>query len=347
MNNLESLFFYLFFLLLSTYFYYLSNNRKNRSSKYLFLVLSFSIPMLIGGLRKNVGTDYNTYISLFNNLQKNDEIGFYYLCKFIKLFGDYRLMFFVFNFLTLLIFFFSLSKIKEDERVSVYYIYLFTMYMISYNSVRQMLSVNLVFLGYMYLKNNRNIVFVLLTLLASSFHFGSIFVIPFVCIAKIKSKFIKFILIILVLFTCINYQKILLIMSNFSMFEKYYILYYGQNVRITFNNLEFFFDLFVFIFICFYRKKLVESDSFNGVLIYFLCFEVLIMTIGFSNPYVKRMSLFFKISQLLLLVQIPKVSAIKSNKHIYRLALIIYPILFFILDYYVLMHSNIIPYAHI
>ena len=71
MSDFASLLFYILFFLLSFICYYVYNKKNYK----IFLFLSFIIPAMIGSLRYYVGTDYGTYISLYNN-KSNVDIGF-------------------------------------------------------------------------------------------------------------------------------------------------------------------------------------------------------------------------------------------------------------------------------
>lgn len=339
MNSIMSLFFYIFSFLLSISFYYL----YNKHNKKIFLLLSFFIPMIIGGLRYNVGTDYMNYLKFYINNQKID-FGFNLFSIITRIIGNSKCLFFLYNFFTLLFIFLGFNNLKRNYRTFSYFLFLFLFYTTSFNAIRQMLAVSIVFYSYKYIIKSNPLKYILFIIFSSLFHNSSLLFLPVYPIINNNSKTIKYIAILILLILVYNYESLLSFLTNINLFQ-HYELYSKYTDRIAFNNYSFYFELIILFIILINRKRMVIANESNQKLIYIYIFGIIFMISGFINPYVKRISNYFLISSILLLPYIPTLSNSNKKKVFYYLLIIGYVITKFIITTFVLGQSNIIPYS--
>ena len=70
MSSLLSITFYITTLTLSSLFLHYGKKRRIK----LLIVLSLLLPILLSSFRYNVGTDYQSYINIYNNLWYRDRV---------------------------------------------------------------------------------------------------------------------------------------------------------------------------------------------------------------------------------------------------------------------------------
>lgn len=77
--------FYSLIVFLSTFFIFISDRAKYKSDKLFLIFLSFITIFIPSAIRYDIGTDYGSYIEIYNNLEEHEYIekGFYYLNKIL------------------------------------------------------------------------------------------------------------------------------------------------------------------------------------------------------------------------------------------------------------------------
>lgn len=364
MNDINSLIFYIILFGIACLFMYFSQSLKIKKNKsYLFfLVISFLIPLVVSGLRFDVGTDYFNYIrgydltknmSIHDLIESNNiEFGFFFIRKISSWFNNYQLMFWISTFITLLFFYLALFKHKDKLSISLgLMIYLFVFFPSSLNIVRQHIALAIITYSYRYIFERDLKKFSFFCLIASSFHITALIVLPFYFIFSSennlvsfdtkKKAFFRFLIIIISVIFVFNFTSFIKTLSEIDSFEKFgrYAIESNRGV-----NREIFLKGLILFIVLILRKKLIKYDSRNKLYIYFLIIDLIITFVGFSNPFVKRIGLYFGITEVFLLPSIVKIASNKMEKYVIRWGIILYSIVFFILAFYLLKQSNIIPY---
>lgn len=155
---------------------------SNTRNKYLSVELKFLCFLLLfvpAAVRLNIGTDYQSYVSIFNRVRAGREIYQEFGWMLINLFVaraklHYQWVFVISSFLTYVFLFFTKKKDAWIVLV-VYFLYLYTT---SYNAVRNAISIAMFWYSYCCLcrgKRLRGFVFVLLSTL---FHISACIYIP-------------------------------------------------------------------------------------------------------------------------------------------------------------------------
>lgn len=156
------------------------------SVSFLFWCVIFAVFLLFGGLRYRVGTDFESYCTIFENICKDwdhvlyggTERGYVWLNRILSLYTtNPQWPIFVTN---ALICMFGLTCILKFSRFVPISLYLFytTIYYQGFNLIRQGMACAVVLLAFGYARQRRLLASVLLILGASLFHRTALIVLP-------------------------------------------------------------------------------------------------------------------------------------------------------------------------
>lgn len=338
-----------------------------------FVAVSLIIPILIGGFRYGVGTDYFNYINLYNNHTKLsfgefiDNNGFGELLFFTlekiayTVFHDPRFIFIISVGLTVIFFYFGIKAYKLKYPGLVYLLYLMTIFPMTLNAVRQGVAVSLVFFASTFILKADKVKYILMIIIAGLFHISALLLLPVYFLGRfvdgnsvkkegevtVSLEYMKYFIrtsfsIVVISLICLN---VFVIIFSIPGFEKYE-LYLGFNEQG--NNYIFFIKAALVILTVILSRRTVFKGCIcqNKLLLLFAIVEVILLTLGFISPPVKREALYFSPFLLLILPNI--IDAIKGNslKIITYVVLALYGIAFFTISYYVLDQADIIPYNY-
>lgn len=356
LNNMQSLFFYLISFAISVLFFYIGNNKNNKPIK----VLAILIPIFIGGCRYYVGTDYTNYIDYYNVYSSLTleqylsqmgifEILFYLISKLSFVLTDnYFFMFFISNAVIIIFTFGAINKFNLKNQYLVWFLFLLLYFPMMLNAVRQGVSVAITFYMLALFFNEKYKKSLAVSCLSPLFHTSGVLTIiifcTFYCLKKkLKKKSIKNIFVIsLIILLCIPIcSKIIAYLPFLQQYTKY------ETITVEGNNYTFYLKLCILlIFFLFYKG--VEKKYDNAFFFYLLfSIEVILTLLGFISPFIKRITLYFSVGQLLLWSIIPELGINKQSKHSLNILTIVYSISYFILAYYFLGQSDIFPYQSI
>lgn len=356
LSNTASLFFYLGIYGISALLMYSSNKSKH---VLLFTILSLMLPICMAAFRKN-GTDIDVYVNffhyikdtswleIFSGISLNSESGLKFLAKLTSILGDERLFLGVTAAVTLIPVYSAIkNQFPSIPAEIATFLFLTAQFTTSLNIIRQMIAVALVFWGVRYIYERRFASFMLIIVLAASFHVTAWLVFPFYFISDRSGRSIAGIK------TIFAISIMLLIMTNLpwaiqqlthvGVFEKYSVY---DTYDIETMNRSIIVNFFVFLIVFWHRKLLIKFDDRNKLLILFSGFALLFGFSGFLSPFIKRFVQYFDISSIVLLAQIPLVYD-KKSQLIVKILVYIYAITLFVIVFYILGQSFIIPYKTI
>lgn len=353
MTNFKSLIFYIILFSISTYFIFLSSKTDKKLRKNVFVSIGLAIPILMAALRYNVGTDFSTYVNMYNEIKNFDvnivEGLFFVVCKIAIALGNVQYMFAIYSILTIILVYKALEYNKDKYSLSLmFFLYLFIYFATSFNIIRQALAVAIVFYSYRYLTEKKLKKFVFWVLIASLAHKTALFFLPFYFIVpqnkeKInRIQLIQVISIMIIMMVVLNLETLLQYITNFDMFEKYTI--YRDSVQT--ENKSLILKIFLLgIFVCF-RRQLKAYEGKNNIYIILFIIGVILEFTGFFSAFVKRIAMYFTISDIYLISSLPKIFN-KKDRNMVVLVIICYAIIFFTISFYIKGQSNVIPYRTI
>lgn len=333
---------------------YINAEYKNKKIKIIFLtIVALAIPITIGAFRYFVGADYENYIYIYENRSDmqlkeifiyNWEILFSIIIKIAYMLNDYQYMFAIISFLTIIVLYATIYNYKEKLSLGfMFFLYLFLYYTTSFNIIRQALAVVIVAYSYKFIIDRNFKKFLLTVLIASFFHTTALLFLPFYLIYdknEMRKKVIRYVYIFIALIVVFNYSTIINLLSQILVFEKYEL----YSIEVDSTNMDFILNLFLLFVIIIFRKPLIKYDSRNEIFIYFSIINVIFLLTGYFSPFVKRISLYFGISNIFLLSAFPQISKNKGQKLFIYFIVMVYAISYFSLTTIVLKQGNVIPY---
>lgn len=355
LSKIGSLVFYIALFSLSALLLYFGYKKNNKLLKFTAVL----IPILIGGFRYFVGTDYTNYMdyyfvygpmSLSDYLSKNGifEIVFYFIARISYVFTNkYYLFFFVTNMLIVVFTYFAIEKTKVNNKYIIWFLFLFLYFPMLLNVVRQGISIAITYYMIALLLSDENKKSFIVSLFSPLFHASGVvtivlyFVLLFIK-KKVKSNIkniFAFSALLLMFIPLVSY--LLSLTSYLSRFLVYETLY------VEGNNYAFYLIFIILVLsLLFYNgmEKKVKNSFF-----YYLLFvgEVVLTLLGFISPIIKRIALYFSLGQLVILSSFVEIGANNFSKSVINILIITYAIIYFILAFYILGLASIFPYKTI
>lgn len=310
---------------------YRKNNKcTNNAITIIFLCLSALPLIIVSAIRYDVGKDYfYTYVPYFNNLlinhpNTNVEIGYFLLNKLVQVFTtDYIWIFVVCSFIY---FFFVYKGIYEQSKnipLSICLLVITGYYFIFLNTMRQCISVAIIFYALKYVKQRKPIKFAIFIALAFTFHTSALFAIPmyFLYGIKINPKVGMGIIIVTIIFS----QLLSGIISNMilqSKYSSYLGVEFGENI--TGGKVTTAIDLFVLLFAWLYYKK--ENKYVDKKEYYFHCnlqlCTVIISLFRDIAPLINRVRWYYGFEVILFIPLILSLEENEKNRYIEILGII-------------------------
>lgn len=181
-----SFYLYSFILIFSTMLVWLSEHAKNNINSKFFLTLSFLIVFLPSAIRYGVGTDFFSYYDIYNyqDWVNKNEYGFHLINHVLRSFGlsaqwamaTYALIFTLVGYLS-----------YPKKKVWIYHLLFLSMLLFfSFNGIRQAIAVVFTMLAIKYELQGRNIAFIVLLAVASTFHQSTLFLLPAILFSRLS-----------------------------------------------------------------------------------------------------------------------------------------------------------------
>lgn len=314
--------FILLYLLIGSVFF--------KKSLFLYSIIAIIMYFTFGLRDVSVGTDTKNYIQMFNIINSNGvdgilisevvEPAWLMLNKIIYyLGGTWSDMILVSGLIVLLPVFFTFWKFSANPFLSLLLYYLLGFYFSSFNILRQMIAVSIVFFAYSKYFNDKKILpYCIFVLLASSFHFSALvsFSIP-ILVKYVRPTFSKAI-VLFPISLIVGFYVIPAFLYQIPVFGKYAVYLTGEVLN-SVSETQILFNIVALIF-------LSSSDKENDYLKLFYISVLLMNLFGFSEVIVRSV-FYFQVSVLLLSSNLN--CKYNSNKLILELVILLYGILFF------------------
>lgn len=331
-------------------------SRGNLYKKYdknvllLFNIFFFFIPStFVMGFRYGVGTDYNSYESIFVSINQNIqttmvdniEYGFYYLNKFLSLLTNNPQSIFVLSSLLIMGFYISgIYKRSRDNSLSFLLFIGLGYYFNSMNGLRQFIAIAIVFFATHYLETfekGSNFKFITWVVIASLFHKTALIMLIFlICVKYLKGRFFFIVtgLISLFIFLNINLISNLLIKLNIYTF---YLTSTSNFLKDGGSALNIILSSTIVIF-CLAKIKTLKK---NELLLFrfkilWCAFLLFVFFQQFGSGAI-RLSYYFS---SIYLVLIPDILAVYFSGKLRRLLTLFLVIVLVLLYYYLLFSNN-------
>lgn len=340
------------------------NPKTNRGLVIICSLISILIPSVLAGLRDvSIGTDVTHYLlKEFNVALSVDsfkdylpliwrkETGYLALVFLVaKCFGDIQWLLFFMSFITTTCFYIGAWRFKEKAALPLtLLIYFLCYYNISYNLVRQAISMAIIFCGIGYLFKKKYIKFLILVAIATLFHSSAILSIVHLFIfwfldvnqpnnAEKKIFLRSTVLIFALAMAVLLFPTFITLLSNIGLIDSRF-LYYVQNPSNTsssnFETLIYAVEILAIVFWGKSLGKIIDNFEYFKTNLFYAFITILLTSFMlFGN----RISQYFSTINILLIGQIPGVFSKKSSK---VLCTVFITTLFFVYWFYVFVISG-------
>lgn len=284
---------------------------KVKHGKGIFLCISGLVLYIISSIRKSVGYDYNLYATFYHDAAYKPleiigaeklENGFMLPVKVLQnISTDYQLLFIAISLVIIVAIMAFIYKKSPLPVISVASFLAFGVFFNSMNFMRQIISAIILMYALIYVEKKCFFKFVALVLLASTVHISSLIYIPFYLLFKIKMN--TSMVVVLSSFGAVGYllsNEILQFVTRF-VYTDYDI---STNSELTMGLPIGYAIVFsvIFLIVFAFRKRLIEKNEFNSVLINCLYFVALFEFFGTKHAVLARFSITFLLPSVLILL---------------------------------------------
>lgn len=353
---------YAIMVLLTTAFAYLSTRYKecytikiNKHAKLvtinqsnIFAFLSFLPIVTVSALRYQVGVDYNSYMWMHEAVVRGEpihaEVGYKFLSKLVLLYAkDTQAIFVVTSIIILALICYGIYKYSPQPALSLFLFvsmgYLFS----SFNILRQYIAIAIIFVGLRFIKENKFLPFLLLIIIAMTFHKTAIIMIPlfFILQFRFKQSYMFIMALIGACFIVLRGPLTNILVTLF------YPQYAGTDLIKPLTPFEFLYYAIVFsllILLCFAYKSGFFSDKLNLILFNCVFFSLLMYLCLSFVPEINRIAIYLEIFVIIL---IPRLFAAEQNvktRRLYYGVTVFFFIAFFIVSVGVMGRFEVLPY---
>lgn len=265
--------YFLNIILLMVFAIYFYNKNNIQNNNLLFCTIIFFQLFFISAFRYNIGVDYNSYSKHFFEISKlkfgevfqyQFEYGFSILNKIVAYFtGNFQILVIICSFITIGFVSFSIYKNSTHKFYSFFLYITLSFYYSSFNLIRQGIAIAISLLGLKYLIERKFLKYLFIILIASSFHYSVLIMIPIYFIANINLTYKTFIFFISFSFLVyIFLDDIVKIgMKIFPTYESYLYTDFLQGK--TFNSIIL--PLFIFLILIIFRKYILYQNKKNMI----------------------------------------------------------------------------------
>lgn len=368
-TNAQTFLFYEALAVATSYLYSLGKKQDRWMGGYLIVAIAVAIPVFFAAFRNEVGTDYQTYVSIYEIISNVDAsetsdmydvlgaggIGVWVIAK-LSQFGGVHAFFGLFQLLTVGFYLKAIDYYKVRTPFLTMYFYMLTAFPISLNVVKQALAMSIVFFSLKYVYEKKPISFTLLVLIATTIHSTSIaFLLVYLLQRNQETSIeepneyrknnwaIKCLVLFILAFTAsFIAPRIVGRIGFFGDLSNTYI----ENLSGG-RNLSFFIQLALFVVILVFALNLFSIDKKSRLLTWLVAIGTGIEAIGFISIVIKRVALFFYLLPMTVLIpMIPFSFTATDNSRLYaNLCIVSLQTLMFFISYILLGQGGITPYS--
>lgn len=279
------------------------------------VVISF-LPFLIAGFRYNVGWDYPSYswgfdlfdpntsiLEMFKSYEMGDSIGIHVVYKLSKTLNS-RFLFFavssMLGFVPAILYLLNDWDGEKNTLPLMIFLVGFSLFFTGLSAIKQGIAISFCLYSLRYVDKRKPFLFFLFVTIAFLFHASALVFLPVYLIWSNSAKISgwKKIAVIGGAFAVIIFLEQILTVVGGDRFEGY-----GTSTLIT-NNYLFYLMLFWLVVIFVYKKFLISLDPRNELLIVLYAVSVILMLLGFRDAFVKRIALYFSVTEIVLIPQL-------------------------------------------
>ncbi|MCM3735037.1 EpsG family protein [Bacillus cytotoxicus] len=304
-----------------------------KPNQFLILMTSLSL-VLVAGLRNNIGDTYfymHAYtVTNFNweYIQKNKDMGFNIFQMVLQKYtDDPQVMVFSAALITNVLIVFILYKYSRLIDLSLYVYITSGMYLTSMNGIRQYLAAAIIFAATKYILDGNWKKYILIVLLASTFHQSALVLIPIYFLIRRKAwsstTFILLFLAVLIVIGFNKFSEVFFAAIGDTQYGHYKDFHEGGA-----NILRVAVDAAPLILAYFGRERLRELFPKSDYVVNMALLGAVFMLISTQNWIFARFTIYFGLYQLILISWVVKLFTKKDQKFIYYAIVVCYFVYF-------------------
>lgn len=326
---------YILNLFISTILNFFSRITKKKNIKASIIIGAFAIliPILVCGLRYNVGTDYISYQQWFSYYLshklslKNDEIGFGVLIKVIQLVTQNpQFLFLIVAIIINIVIMIFIRKHTEFFELGYFLFIVLYFYYSSFNILRQWIAIAIFLYAIRYIYNKNLKKYLLCIFVACTFHKTAIITIPMYFILNMKLNKKNIIIVSLtILMLYVGLDTILLkVNSIFNINTTKYLNYFNKDDTIGANGYAYsIITMMTLLIILFTKKQYLLKNEHGKEDIIMLVFMLEFSIMGINSMIFSRLQLYFLPYLVVIIPNILKVIIKKQRKFVYAVIMIL------------------------
>lgn len=348
------MFFYISLFFLVFLFSFCYTYAKNSSAAVCFKIITFLLLFLPSALRYGIGTDYENYVRIFNEIKdgvdvSRAEIGWYLLNKgCIELGVNVQWIFILSTFFTI---YYMFKTPKKDFFIAII-LFFCLFYLDSYNMTRQGLTMAICWYAYLCFINGKKKKCYLYVIISSLFHTsGLIILLCFLIIDKAKLLNKKVVNILIIGCFLLSYTNILMniisILLSFTKYGVYLEMLEYYNERST--GLGSIFTLLIrtiVILILFNTFKYTKNSTENKCILFFLLFLEFSDVVSLDLYMANRVKMLFYLAYIMIMMPLYQQNGDVILK-IKKVGFISFFVLYYLLLKLITGANAIIPYQMI
>lgn len=326
---------YILNLFISTILNFFARITKKKNIKASIIIGAFAIliPILVCGLRYNVGTDYISYQQWFSYYLshklslKNDEIGFGVLIKVIQLVTlNPQFLFLIVAIIINILIMIFIRKHTEFFELGYFLFIALYFYYSSFNILRQWIAIAIFLYAIRYIYNKNFKKYLLCIFIACTFHKTAIITIPMYFILNMKLNKKNIIIVSLtILMLYVGLDTILLKANSiFNINTTKYLNYFNKDDTIGAKGYAYSIITMMTLLIILFTKKQYLLKNEHGkediiMLVIMLAFSIM----GINSMIFSRLQLYFLPYLVVIIPNILKVIIKKQRKFVYAVIMIL------------------------
>ncbi|MBE7040944.1 MAG: EpsG family protein [Ruminococcaceae bacterium] len=354
MGRIESLFLYLVIYITSAYFMSKSNVIEKKKPD-IYMIVAVLLPVLLAAKRYYVGTDYESYYYMYRRMSRTSfrtwvanemslegtPFGIWFVARIAFQFRSYEMFY---GLLAAIIYVPTALVLKKQYPKDISFLAILMLltgqFTTGFNITKQVAAVVMLIAGLQYVHERKFWKFALFLFLAFCFHPSALIAAPIYFLWKPKDAAFSFKRTVFIL-GCIVFINFLpqFLTALGGRFESYTA--YTDEI----SNRSFYMNAGWVVFFFLMRRKYIEFDKRNDLYVTMVLIGLILNVSGFSSPYVKRIAMYYSFPQSFLIFQIPYLFD-TEEKPLFKALVFIYTIAMFVINFYVLEFSDIIPYAY-
>lgn len=325
--------------------------QKDISNSVKAVICSF-IPFIISGIRFDVGTDYLiTYVPIFEKIKVNGnsirDTGYGLINQIVLCFTDnYQWVFIITSFIISFLVFKAIFDQSKNPGFSALLYFITIFFFLTMNAIRQSIAISTCLYSIKYIKNKKLFKFIIICLIATSFHSTALIFMPFYWLCQISFKRNTILLVILfsMPITSLMNKTVIFLFSKIDFLNKYFGYYFKSSYNVqSIGTISVLMCLFI-ITICLYvqYKHIITYDC--RIVLYSQVITLICNILLLYIPLTQRLGWYFNYIVILYLPNVIQEIKDKKVKILIIISVISIYSIYMFLTIFVKGYHEVLPY---